>query len=56
MTNNEYEAIAYCSHCSARVDLCECETDSFWTNDGDRVVYHVCPECGESVEDTNGLT
>lgn len=41
-----------CSHCGADVDLDDCDTDQYWTNDGDRVVYHVCPECGDSVEET----
>lgn len=41
----------YCVHCGALVNLDECETDQYWTDEGDRVVYHVCPECGESVEE-----
>lgn len=40
----------FCRHCSTLVDLEECKTDQYWTNDGDRVVYHVCPECGEPIE------
>lgn len=52
---DEERNMKYCSHCKELVDIDDCETDSFWTNDGDRVVYHVCPNCNESVEDTNGL-
>lgn len=39
----------YCYHCNALVDIDECDTDSYWTNDGDRVVFEICPFCGESV-------
>jgi predicted RNA-binding Zn-ribbon protein involved in translation (DUF1610 family) len=39
-----------CSHCGATVDLDDCESDKYWTNNGDRIVYHVCPMCGDSVE------
>lgn len=40
----------YCYHCNALVDIDECDTDSYWTNDGDRVVFEICPFCGEAVE------
>lgn len=39
-----------CESCGAKVDTFECEADQYWTNDGDRVVYHICCECGEPVE------
>lgn len=41
-----------CRNCGEEnIDLSECETDYYWTNDGDRVVYHKCPYCGEPLED-----
>ena len=41
-----------CRHCGEKIeDIESCETDQYWTNDGDRIVYHICPECGEALED-----
>lgn len=41
-----------CRHCHTIIDdIDDCETDKYWTNDGDRIVYHKCPECGESIEE-----
>ena len=41
-----------CRHCNAIIDdIDNYETDQYWTNDGDRIVYHKCPECGEALEE-----
>ena len=45
------ENIKFCCHCDARVNIEDCDTDKYWTNDGDHVLFHICPECGDSVED-----
>lgn len=41
-----------CRHCGEKdIDLYDCETDQYWSDDGDRIVYHKCPNCGEPLED-----
>jgi len=45
-----HKDMATCISCGEFVDLDECETDHYWTNNGDRIVYHICSHCGESVE------
>lgn len=45
-----------CENCEryyTSADLEECETDQYWTNNGDRIVFHVCKYCGKSVEGMN---
>lgn len=46
-----YEKMEECRHCGSMIDVNDCSTDQYWTNDGDRVVYHVCPVCGEAIEE-----
>ena len=41
---------AVCPECGETVILADCETDQYFTNDGDRCVYHLCSECGEPIE------
>ena len=41
---------AVCPECCETVILADCETDVYYTHDGDRCIYHVCSECGEPIE------
>lgn len=49
--NTKNMDVKRCCHCNELVDITECKADQYWTNNGDRVVYHICVECGESVEE-----
>ena len=42
-----------CPNCEALIDIDDCVTDKYWTNSGDHVLIHICPECGEVVEDVD---
>jgi len=45
------QSIETCRHCGSVVDVDDCSTEQCWTNEGDRVVYHKCPVCGEAIEE-----
>ncbi|MGN0005323.1 MAG: hypothetical protein ACI37Z_05075 [Candidatus Gastranaerophilaceae bacterium] len=40
----------WCSNCCSPVTIDDCEAKQYWTNNGDRVVFHICPKCGEPIE------
>lgn len=42
-----------CPKCGSAVVVEECETNQYWTNNGDRCVIHNCYYCGESLEDVD---
>ena len=43
---------AICSHCGQEIeDLDVLETDKYWDNSGNHILYHICPYCGKSVEE-----
>lgn len=46
-----YSKSMKCHSCGTNVETDECDTDQYWTNNGNRVVFHICPQCGDSVEE-----
>lgn len=46
-TNKEF----YCRYCGETIDdLDNCSTEKYWDNDGNHILYHICPECGGNLE------
>lgn len=43
-------AVHICPGCGSIVVVGECKTDQYWTDDGDRCVYHKCYYCDSSLE------
>ena len=41
---------AVCPNCKETIILANCETEKYYTYDGDKCIYHVCCECGEPIE------
>lgn len=55
LTSHSYDSkpTIVCSHCQALIsDLDECVTDRYWDNEGNHILYHICPICGKSIEET----
>lgn len=48
--NSKKIGYAICPNCKETVILADCETDRYFTNNGDRCIYHICCECGEPIE------
>jgi rRNA maturation protein Nop10 len=40
-----------CRHCGTEINIEECKTDKYWDNDGNHILYHICPECGGMIEE-----
>ena len=47
----ENTSVYICPDCGAAVVVGECETDRYWTNNGDRCITHTCYYCGGTLED-----
>ena len=43
--------ILECPHCGYTDDESEFDTDKYWDNDGNHILYHICPKCGKPIYD-----
>ena len=42
----------YCRHCGEKIeDLDDCNTDKYWDNEGNHILYHICPKCMGALEE-----
>ena len=43
-----------CRHCGEIIkDLDDCSTEKYWDDDGNHILYHLCPACGEILEEVH---
>lgn len=38
-----------CDNCGFTDDRAEFDTDKYWDNEGNHILYYICPKCGKAI-------